>query len=208
VFPEQLLFRLSSGRDVLLLGSHRPIRFSLPRMRRAFEDPERSEVLSSIGLHYPFDLLVGLSLDTRGCAEFSRGAPLNTDDNMHLELSAPRTLYVDRIEAIGQAIGEHEVALVDYVDDDRSRGEILLDQAASLFTGGRQEEALAICQEAIALEPSFAAYKLRGQVLLGLGRTDEARRAFEFVLSLGGSPEERAVVEALLRTVKAGPDGG
>ncbi|MCG6924029.1 MAG: hypothetical protein LJF30_01705 [Acidobacteria bacterium] len=208
VFPEQLLFRLSSGRDVLLLGSHRPIRFSLPRMRRVFEDPARSEVLGSIGLHYPFDLLVGMSLDTRGCAEFSRGATLNTDDNMHLELSAPRTLYVDRAEEIGRAIGEHQVALVDHVDDDRPRGEVLLDQAASLFTSDRLEEALALCQEAIGLEPSFAAYRLRGQVLQGLGRTDEARRAFQFVLSLGGSPEERAVVEALLRSVTAGSDEG
>ncbi len=208
VFPEQLLFRLSSGRDVLLLGSHRPLRFSLPRMRRVFEDPTRSEVLGSIGLHYPFDLLVGLSLDTSGCADFSRGAPLNTDDNMRLELSAPRTLYVDRTEEIGRAIGEHQVALIDYVDDDRPRGEVLLDQAASLFTGGRSEEALALCQEAIALEPSFAAYKLRGQVLQGMGRTVEARRAFQFVLSLGGSPEERALVEALLRSVEAGSDQG
>ncbi len=207
VFPEQLLFRLSSGRDVLLLGSHRPMRFSLARMRRVFDDPERSEVLGSIGLHYPFDLLVGLTLDTRGCADFSRGAPLNTDDNMHLELSAPRTLYVDRIEEIGAALAEHEVTLIDHVMDDRSRGEILLDQAASLFTAGRNEEALATCQEAIALEPSFAAYKLRGQILQGLGRTDEARRAFRFVLGLGGSPEERALVEALLRTVGAGSDG-
>jgi tetratricopeptide (TPR) repeat protein len=206
VFEEQLLFRLSSGRDVLLLGSHRPLRFSLPRMRAVFEDPARSEALSSIGLHFPFDLLVGLGLDTRGCAGFSRGASLNTDDNMHLELSAPRTLYVDRIEEIGQALGEHRGSLLEHVDDDRPRGEVVLDQAASLFTAGRLEEALATCQEAIAAQPSFAAYRLRGQILQGLGRADEARRTYRFVLGLGGSPEERAVVEALLRSVKAGSE--
>jgi spermidine synthase len=208
VFPEQLLFRLSSGRDVLLLGSHRPMEFALPRMRRVFEDAERGEVLGSIGLHYPFDLLVGLTLDTRGCAEFSRGAPLNTDDNMRLELSAPRTLYVNRTSQIGAALAEHQVALIEHVVDDRPRGEVLVDQAASLFTAGRHEEALATCQEAIALGPSFAAYRLRGQILQALGRVDEARRAYEFVLSLGGSPEERAVVEALLRSVESGVDGG
>jgi spermidine synthase len=208
VFPEQLLFRLSSGRDVLLLGSHEPIRFSLPRMRQVFEDPARGQVLGSIGLHYPFDVLVGLTLDTEGCAEFAEGAPLNTDDNMRLELSAPRTLYVDRTEEIGEALQEHQVTVVDYVDDEHSRGEILLDQAASLFTADRNEEALAVCQDAIALDPSFAAYKLRGQILQALGRTDEARRAFEFVLDLGGTPEERAVVEALLRSVGGQTDEG
>jgi Flp pilus assembly protein TadD len=120
---------------------------------------------------------------------------------MRLELSAPRTLYVDRTQKIGEALREHRVAVIDHVDDDHSRGEVLLDQAASLFTAGRLEEALQACQEVISLEPSFAAYKLRGQVLQGLGRTDEARRAYEFVLGLGGTPEERAVVEALLRSL-------
>jgi spermidine synthase len=202
VFPERLLFRLSSGRDVLLLGSHRPLRFSLPRMRRVFEDPEQSEALGSIGLHFPFDLLVGLTLDSQGCADFSRGAPLNTDDNLYLELSAPRTLYVDRTAEIGEALQKHQVAVVDHVDDDRSRGSILLDQAASLFTASRLDEALATCQQAIALEPSFAAYKLRGQILQDLGRTEEARRAYQFVLSMEASPQERALVEALLRSAE------
>jgi spermidine synthase len=204
VFPERLLFRLSSGRDVLLLGSRRPIRFPLPAMRRVFEDPERSTALGSIGLHYPFDLLVELTLDTPGCEEFSRGAPLNTDDNMRLELSAPRTLYVDRIEEIAEAFARHPVSVVDHVTGYGSAGEAALEQAASLFTAERNEAALAACEQAIALEPSFAAYKLRGQILQGLGRTDEARRAFEFALSLGGEGDEQSFVRALLRSLEKG----
>jgi spermidine synthase len=207
VFPERLLFTLSSGRDVLLLGSRRPIRFPLPAMRRVFEDPDRSEVLGSIGLHYPFDLLVELTLDTSGCEEFSRGAPLNTDDNMRLELSAPRTLYIDRIEEIGQAFARHPVNVVDHVSGYHSAGEVTLEQAASLFTAGKSEAALVACEQAIALEPTFAAYKLRGQILQGLGRTDEARRAFEFALSLGGDADEQAFVQALLRST-ASRSGG
>jgi hypothetical protein len=41
-----------------------------------------------------------------------------------------------------------------------------------------------------------------------MGRVAEARRAYEFVLSLGGSPQERAVVEALLRSAESPADGG
>jgi spermidine synthase len=201
VFPERLLFKLSSGRDVLLLGSRRPIRFSLPAMRRAFEDPERSAALGSIGLQYPFDLLVELTLDTEGCEAFSRGAPLNTDDNMRLELTAPRTLYVDRADEIGRALARYPMSVVEHVSGYRSEAEVALEQAASLFTAGRNEAALAACEQAIALEPSFAAYKLRGQILQGLGRAAEARRAYEFALSLGGPPDEQAFVEALLRSL-------
>ena len=207
VFPEQLLFRLSSGRDILLLGSRRPIRFSLPDMRRVFEDPDQGAVLGSIGLHYPFDLLVYLALDTRGCAGFAGGAPLNTDDNMRLELSAPRTLYVDRIEEIGEAIARHPAAVIDHVSGYRSEGEVALEQATSLFTAGRNETALVTCEQSIALEPSFAAYKLRGQILQALGRTADARKAFEFALSLDGDRQEEDFVRALLRSTEAGSPG-
>lgn len=202
VFPEQLLFRLSSGRDVLILGSRRPIRFDLPAMRRVFEDPVQAEALGSIGLHYPFDLLVNLALDTGGSQRFAAGTPLNTDDNMRLELMAPRTLYVDRIEEIGDALSEHPTALIDHLTGYRSEGEVTLEQAASLFTSEEHERALATCELAIALEPSFAAYKLRGQILQALGRSEEARKAYEFALSLGGGGgEEEAFVQALLRTM-------
>jgi len=207
VFPEQLLFRLSSGRDILLLGSRQPIRFSLPEMHRVFEDTDQSEVLGSIGLHYPSDLLVSLAMDTAGFEAFARGAALNTDDNMRLELSAPRTLYVDRTEAIGEAIARHPASVIDHVDGYHSEADFALDQAASLFTAGRNEAALATCEQAIGLEPSFAAYKLRGQILQALGRGAEARRAFEFALALGGDEEETAFVQALLRTMGSGSNG-
>ena len=117
-------------------------------------------------------------------------------------LSAPRPLYVDRIEEIGQALARHPVSVVDHVSGYRSAGEVTLEQAASLFTAGKDEAALGACEQAIALEPSFAADKLRGQILQGLGRGDEARRAFEFALSLGGDADEQAFVRALLRTME------
>jgi spermidine synthase len=207
VFPERVLFKLASGLDVLLLGSRQPIRFSLPAMRRAFEDPERGAALGSIGLHYPFDLLIELALDSKGCVEFSRGALLNTDDNMRLELSAPKTLYTNRTGEIGQAFAEYPPSLADHLSGYSSKAEVALEQAASLFTAGKNEAALAACEQAIALEPSFAGYKLRGQILQGLGRPAEARRAFEFALSLGGSPDEQAFVEALLRSIGSKADG-
>ena len=56
----------------------------------------------------------------------------------------------------------------------------------------------------MAQAPSFAAYKLRGQILQALGRADEARRAFEFALSLEGDAGERAFIQALLRSAGSG----
>ena len=52
-----------------------------------------------------------------------------------------------------------------------------------------------MCETALALEPSLPGYTLRGQILQGLGRTEEARRAFQFVLSLSGDENVRVVVD-------------
>ena len=97
VFPHVVAF---NDRDLILLGSDRPIRFSLERMIRRFADPAVRASLAEAYVRYPADLLVKLRLDERGVAQFGTGAALNTDDNMRLELAAPRTLYQDRLAAI------------------------------------------------------------------------------------------------------------
>jgi spermidine synthase len=202
VFPERLLFKLSGGRDVLLLGSRRPIRFSLPKMRRILENPAHNRRLASVKIRYPFDLLVLLALDARGCAAFSRGAPFNTDDNMLLELSAPRTLYLNRIEEIGLALSRHPPSLINHVTGYESPAEVAFEQAASLFTAGEHEEALVACRRAIALASTFAAQKLLGQILEDLGRSEEARQALLLALNLpDGDEQERKFVRAFLRSM-------
>jgi spermidine synthase len=205
VYPERLLFKLTGGRDVLLLGSRRPIRFSLSKMRRIFKEDARGGSLASVNIRYPFDLLIYLALDTRGCAAFSRGAPLNTDDNMSLELSAPRTLYTNKIGEISLALSRHPPALIDHVTDQASPAEVAFEQAASLFTAGEHEAALAACRRAIAIDTTFAAQTLLGQILEGLGRVDEARQALFVALSLpGGDARQRAFVRAFLRSMESG----
>ncbi|MBN2370637.1 MAG: hypothetical protein JXO72_09120 [Vicinamibacteria bacterium] len=203
VFPERLLFKLPGGRDVLMLGSRRPLRFSLPKMRRILEQDGHRRSLASVKIHYPFDLLVALALDTRGCDSFSRAARFNTDDNMLIELSAPRTLYVNKIQEIGLALSRHPPALIEHVTGHGSPAEVAYEQAASLFTAGEHEAALVACRRALALEPTFETQKLLGQILEGLGRDDEARQALFVALSLpDGDAEERSFVRAFLRSME------
>ena len=71
VFPHVVAF---NDRDMILLGSDRPIMFSLDQMTRRFADPGVRASLAEAFVRYPADLLVKLRLDERGTAAFAAGA--------------------------------------------------------------------------------------------------------------------------------------
>ena len=60
VFPHTIAFR---DRDLILLGSDRPIRFSFQRLLERFQDPRVKQSLEQAFVRYPTDLLVKLRLD-------------------------------------------------------------------------------------------------------------------------------------------------
>ena len=74
-----------------------------------------------------------------------------------------------------------------------------VERAASLYTSERPEDALAACREALTHGTSFEARKLLGQILLKLGRTEEARSALTEALAMGPDPKQRAFVEGLMQ---------
>ena len=198
VFPHVVAF---NDRDLILLGSDRPIRFSLERMIRRFADPAVRASLAEAYVRYPADLLVKLRLDERGVAQFGTGAALNTDDNMRLELAAPRTLYQDRLAAILAELDRYPPAPLDLLTDYGSPGAAEVELAASYFTAGRYDEALRHCERALALEPSFEGLKLLGQIAERRGDRRRARHAWRLALAAGGDPGQRALVQVLLRSI-------
>ena len=185
VFPHVVAF---NDRDLVLLGSDRPITFSLDQMTRRFADPDVRASFAEAFVRYPADLLVKLRLDERGTAAFAAGAELNTDDNMRLELAAPRTRYQDRLVAIRAELDRHPPAP--------------LELAASYFTAGRDDDALRHCERALALESSFEGLKLLGQIAERGGDRRRARHAWRLALATGGDPGQRALVQALLLGVE------
>jgi spermidine synthase len=204
VFPHVVAFQ---DRDLVLLASRKPLRLSMDRLGRIYRDDAIATTLAQAGLKYPADVLVGMSLDERGAEAFSKDAALNTDDNMRLELQAPRSLYRDDVEAILKAMREHPPDVFAQVQDFRSEAEVRLELAASQFTAGNLEAALDQARRSVAAAPSFENQKLLGQVLQRLGRDEEARAALERALAEGGDATGRKFVEAMLRSLRepAGP---
>ena len=200
VFPHVVAF---NDRDLILLGSDRPIAFSLDRMTRRFADPGVQASLAEAYVRYPADLLVKLSLDERGTAAFAAGAAVNTDDNMRLELAAPRTLYQDRLTAIRARLDRDPPEPLDLLTDYGSPAEAEIELAASYFTAGRDDEALRHCERALAVETTFEGLKLLGQIAERRGDRPRARHAWRLALAAGGDPGQQALVQALLRGVES-----
>jgi tetratricopeptide (TPR) repeat protein len=154
-------------------------------------------------VRYPFDLLIQLRLDEKGAMAFSKGAVLNTDDNLLLELAAPRSLYHNRIDVIRSEISRHSRSIIDHLTGYTSEAEIYFELAASHFTAGNKEEAYRTCLHSLRITDSFNGRKLLGQILQSMSRNREAREAFIAALSLGGEDGDRKIVEALLQSLES-----
>jgi spermidine synthase len=199
VFPHVVAFQ---DRDLILLGSARPIRFSLDEMTRRFANPAVRASLAEAFVRYPADLLVKLRLDEHGTAAFAGDAPFNTDDNMRLELTAPRTLYEDRIGLVRAELDRHPPSPLGLMTGYGSLAEAELELAASYFTVGRDDAALQHCERALALEPSFEGLKLLGQIAERGGDRRRARHAWQLALTAGGDAGQQALVQTMLRGVE------
>lgn len=195
VFPHTVAFK---DRDLILLGSDQPIGFALDRMEHRFAEPAVRASLAEAFVRYPADLLVKLRLDENGVEAYAAGAPLNTDDNMRLELASPRALYDDRLASIRSELDEFPPAPLSLLTGYGSQADVEIELAASYFTAGRQDEALRHCERALALESSFEGLKLLGQIAERRGDQGRARNAWRLALASTGAPEHRALIEAML----------
>lgn len=198
VFPHTLVFK---DRDLVLLGSRKPIRFDIRRMEQLFRETPVRENLSLTFVRFPFDLLIHLRLDEQGAEAFSRNAVVNTDDNLLLELAAPRSLFHDRIADIRSEMARYSHAVIDHLTGYSSPAQVYYELAASHFTAGNKEEALRLCLRSLKIEETFNGRKLSGQVLQAMERAQEAREEYKQALSLSQNDGERRVVEALLRSL-------
>jgi len=204
VFPHVVAFQ---DRDLILIGARQPLRFSLATLNRFYRTPAIQESLTRAEMPYPSDVLASMTLDDDGAKAFSGDAILNTDDNMLLELHAPRSLYRDEVASIVDTMRSYPPDVMAHLVDVDSEVDTRLELAASYFTSEKLNEALLQTELAVSTEPSFEGQKLRGQILQRLGRNDEAKQALQEALAAGGDPTSRRFVEAMLRSLDspAGP---
>src|SRR5215213_8059750 len=94
VFPHVLVFRvggLSNGKDLLLIGSNRPL--NLDRLSERIRDPRMAAELARVDLKSEADIRGWYVCDESKLGPAVAGAKINTDDNMHIEMTVPREAF-------------------------------------------------------------------------------------------------------------------
>jgi hypothetical protein len=103
VFPDATLRSLYPGRDVLLLGSLRPLEIDPAALRKGFARPGVAERLKAVGIGGPTALLaLQTAADARVRAIAGRGR-IHEDRFPILDYAAPKALFLDTVSFIPEA---------------------------------------------------------------------------------------------------------
>ena len=95
VFPYVMMFRVggeAKGKDLILVGSLAPLSFD--RIGERLRDSRISAELGRIGIKTEADVRTWYVCDEKSLAPAIAGAVINTDDNMHVETTAPREAFL------------------------------------------------------------------------------------------------------------------
>jgi spermidine synthase len=96
VYPYVAVYTTIEDADIVLLGSDKPLEPSLEAARRLTQGGSGvAKALATVGIKNELDLIALYKMDRDHLMLLAHGAPLNTDDNMLIEYSAPEHLHRD-----------------------------------------------------------------------------------------------------------------
>jgi spermidine synthase len=101
--------------DAELVGSNDPIVIDEQDLERRITAPGVLDDLKSVDMGSADDFLAYFVMGTRGMREFGEGGVLNTDDNLHLEFSAPMSMDVPTQGRDASALYRHRESLLPYL---------------------------------------------------------------------------------------------
>jgi len=110
VFPHVLMFRvggLNKGKDLILVGSNRPL--NMDHVNERWQDPRMTIDFTKVDLKTEADITSWFVCDESRLGPAVAGAKINTDDNMHIEMTVPREAFrplmqtnAEWVEALGK----------------------------------------------------------------------------------------------------------
>ncbi len=94
VYPHVMIFSTIRDADLVMIGSDSPLTLDLARAQALVDrTPALREELASIDVKDGHALLAHFLVDRETALAFAGDVPLNTDDNLLVEFSAPRNLH-------------------------------------------------------------------------------------------------------------------
>ncbi|HKY32086.1 MAG TPA: fused MFS/spermidine synthase [Candidatus Polarisedimenticolia bacterium] len=136
VFPNATLWEESTaGGDYLLIASTRPMAIDPDALRAAMAEPAVRADLAAIGVAAPEDLLSRYVAGPLELSGLTAGAPLQSDDRLSLEFTAPRALHRETLGSIVAALEPWRASPARWARGDRPLEAAL----ASRMRAARQE---------------------------------------------------------------------
>ena len=202
------------GDDYLLIGSDSVYKLPYEKVDTLLSNEVRGKDLHKIGVYSVRDLMSLLIMNDDRLLEFSKGAPIHTDDNSLLEFNGPRYIYKDERDVLvrqltpfvkidqsllefGQLDGANRVRVLKEIEAaERSESQVseikrrnsidgLLDQAKKAYETGATARAVEIYGEILKREPEHVlAWLNMGNVLKGLERFSSAEIAYKRTLEI------------------------
>jgi spermidine synthase len=189
-FPHLSVWNMQQS-DFLLIGSSTPLALDYPRGREIFAaNPAIRADFQSFGITDPYALRGFYRMSKHELSAFTEGADLNTDDNVRLEFSAPRSLGKPTSEL------NHGLMAPYWVAPSRESFPVSQSQhhyfiAQSYYASGSYERALAEVSLAIDIDAKNAGqHLLQSRILAMMDRSEAAFAAAQRALDIDPSTNE------------------
>jgi len=213
-FEKVTMWESIVGDDYLLIGSESEYKLNYGEVHEVLSDEIRGKDLSRIGISTVRDLMSLLIMNRERLLEFSKEAPIHTDDNSLLEFNAPQYIYKDERDVLVRQLTPfvkiegsllefdqlNELSRLSILKDieeiERSESQIseikrrnkidgLLDQAKAAYVGGDAGLAIEIYGKTLKQDPeNVLAWLNMGNVFKGMKRFGAAEIAYKRTLDI------------------------
>jgi spermidine synthase len=213
-FEKVTMWESIVGDDYLLIGSESEYKLNYSEVHEVLSDEIRGKDLSRIGISTVRDLMSLLIMNRERLLEFSKEAPIHTDDNSLLEFNAPQYIYKDERDVLVRQLTPfvkiegsllefdqlNELNRLSLLKDieaiERSESQIseikrrnkidgLLDQAKAAYEGGDAGLAIEIYGKTLKQDPeNVLAWLNMGNVFKGMKRFGAAEIAYKRTLDI------------------------
>ncbi len=198
VFPHAMLWLTRN--DAELVGSNDPIVIDEEDLRKRIAAPGVADDLASVEMGSAEDFLAYFVMGTKGMREFAEGGVVNTDDNLHLEFTAPMSMNVPTQGKNAQALYRFREPLHPYLlpgpdgklreaQAERFRRQLeagkIYSMAHVLFLRGKHETGVfeKTVEQVDRILPGYAPLRfLKGEVRDMMAMTPVLVRAADFIL--------------------------
>lgn len=202
------------GDDYLLIGADSEYKLPYEKVDKLLSDEHRGKDLHNIGVYSVRDLMSLLIMNDERLLEFSKEAPIHTDDNSLLEFNAPRYIYKDERDVLVRQLTpfvkiDHSLLEFSQLDEAnrvrvlkeieaterfesqvseikrKNRIDGLMGQAKEAYETGASNRAVDIYGEILKQEPKHVlAWLNMGNVLKGLKHFSSAEIAYKRTLEI------------------------